>query len=295
MSLPDQDYDPGKGRDPKPADIIRIFIAKPSKAHDSISNTPIFLMSDPDSSTAADTHRGMLSALWRRLEDTVHRFGVLNGGLYLLDRIFTRLFGGRIRIIRYLLVAQPVPPEAAGAPVSIVAGRSRIRPVLPGDPVERAFPRPTDVIAMRQSTGATCIVAEVSERFAGFIWLTRNQYEEDEVRCTYVLAEPAVSAWDYDVYVAPDFRLGRTLSRLWGAANAHLASGGVRWSFSRISRFNPDSIAAHARLGIRTVGHATFLRLGQAQLMLADCPPYVHLSLGTTSRPRLRLAPPEHI
>lgn len=252
-------------------------------------------MSEPDSRNAVAPHPSKLSTLRQRLGDTFNRFGVLNGGLYLLDRMATRLFGGRIRIIRYLLVAQPVPPEAAGAPVSVVAGRSRIRPVLPGDPVERAFPRPADVIALRQSTGATCIIAEVSDRFAGFIWLARDQYEEDEVRCTYVLAEPLSSAWDYDVYVTPEFRLGRTLSRLWSAANAHLASDGVRWSFSRISSFNPDSVAAHARLGIRTVGHATFLRLGPVQIMLADRPPYVHLSLGAAARPRLLLTPPEHI
>lgn len=251
-------------------------------------------MSEPDTPAAAPPGRSLFSAFRQRLGDIFRRFGVLNGGLYLLDRIMAKLTGGKARIIRYLLVAQPVPAEAAGKPVAIVAGRSRIRPVTPGDPVEQAFPRPAEVIALRQASGAACIVAEVSERFAGFIWLARGEYEEDEVRCTYVLAEPAVSAWDYDVYVSPDFRLGRTLSRLWGAANAHLASSGVRWSFSRISSFNPDSIAAHARLGIRTVGHATFLRLGPVQLMLADLAPYIHISLGTTSRPRLRLTPPAH-
>ena len=241
--------------------------------------------------TSANTPQPPASLI-QRLAQTFAQFGKLNGLLYLLDRAFSLLSHGKLRLIRYVLVAQPVP----AAPASPVAssGRSLVRQATAGDPVETAFPRPAQVIAHRWKGGSICFVAEVSERFAGYLWLARGQYHEDEVRCTYVLAQQAISAWDYDVYVEPEFRLGRTLSRLWQAANRHMHQQGVQWTFSRISTFNLNSLAAHARLGIREVGSATFVKAGGAQIMFSSLRPFLHLSFSAQSAPVLQLDPPEH-
>lgn len=222
-----------------------------------------------------------------RLRAAIGEFGPLDGTLYLAHRALERVSGGRAGIHRYYLVAQPVPESVAPAH----GGNVRIVP--PDDPLRAEFPRPAHVIEKRYRDGALCFGTEVSQRFAGFLWIARDAYEEDEVRCLYELADPAGSAWDYDVYVEPQFRLGRSFARLWDAANRHLAADGVRWTFSRISGFNPVSLQVHAKLGIRPLFGATFFHAGPVQLMLAGAPPYVHLSLSPRSRPTLRLSPPE--
>ena len=47
------------------------------------------------------------------------------------------------------------------------------------------------------------------------------------------------------------------LPDLWGKANQHLRNEGVEWSFSRISAFNPGSLHAHSKLGIRILFSAS--------------------------------------
>ena len=86
------------------------------------------------------------------------------------------------------------------------------------------------------------------------------------------------AAWDFDVYVDPEHRSGLGFARLWDEANGWLRRRGVAFSWSRISAFNPGSLASHARLGARVAGKATFFRLGPCQLMIASLPPYFHIS-----------------
>jgi hypothetical protein len=228
----------------------------------------------------------------KRVTASVASLGWINGLLYLAGRALQRISGGRASLIRYILVAQPVPPN--GASPCRPSASSPIRMVAPDDPLVSQFPRPSKVIERRFRVGAQCFAAQAADRFTGFLWLARGAYDEDEVRCRYELARPELAAWDFDVYVEPDFRLGRTFARLWGAANSHLAAQGVRWSFSRISAFNPGSLASHARLGIRPLYSATFVRLGRAQIAFIGAAPYLHVSMSPASRPVLRLAPPPH-
>ena len=80
--------------------------------------------------------------------------------------------------------------------------------------------------------------------------------------------------------------------RLWDEANSLLRQRGVAWSISRISILNTKSLAAHDKLGIRTLATALFLRSGKLQAMLASVPPYVHLSDTAASVPTLDLTAP---
>ncbi len=155
------------------------------------------------------------------------------------------------------------------------------------------FPRPADVIARRFADGAACFVAERDGTLIGFIWIKLERYEEDEVRCDYLLNSAGRLAWDFDAWVAPEFRMTRAFVQLWGVANEYLRECGCRWSASRISAFNPVSLAAHRRLGARRLHTGFFLVAGSAQLALFSCRPYVHFGIGARSRPKLMLRPPE--
>ena len=224
-----------------------------------------------------------------KLRATFAEMGALNGGLYLLHRILQTLSGGRAQLVRYYLVAQPIHPDAACRP----SAKNPVTLLDPSDPLIADFPRPPEVIAKRLRDGATCFIARSGETFAGFLWLAHGAYDEDEVRCRYELVDDDRCVWDYDVYVEPAYRIGRTFARLWDAANQHLAPRGVRWSISRISAFNAASLAAHDRLGIKILHSATFICLGSVQISALGGAPYLHIGMSDASRPVLRLRAPD--
>jgi len=223
-----------------------------------------------------------------RLHALAAQLGRWNAVLYLLSRALEAGTRGKARIVKYYIVAQPI---RSSAPTRSDASTS-VQMVSRGDPLTSSFPRPTEVIARRYSNGAQCLAAVVREAFAGYLWWQHERYEEDEVRCTYVLLDKESCVWDYDVYVEPRFRLGRTLSRLWQRANDELCGRGVRWTFSRISAFNPASLASHARLGMQARQSATFWVLGPLQISCMNMPPYLHVSLSDRQRPTLKLSAP---
>ena len=207
--------------------------------------------------------------------DTFARLGPTNGLLYLVACALATASRGRCGLFKYHFVAQPVPRERlVGLPRT---SSVRFRTVSSDDAVVSRFPRPPGVIAARFADGATCLVAEKDGELAAFIWLKLESYDEDEVRCRYVLA-PDV-AWDFDAWIAPRFRMGRMFVQLWDAANDLLRTHGRRWSASRISAFNPVSLASHARFGTVRLMSAVFVVLGPFQLSLLSRPPYLHCSV----------------
>jgi GNAT superfamily N-acetyltransferase len=227
----------------------------------------------------------------RQLLNAFARLGAANAMLWVSSRLLERASRGNWRIYRYRFVAQPVAvaPLLAGSR----AGAVSIRRVPADDPLVSRFPRPAVVIAQRYAMGALCFAAERNGDFVGFIWLKEARYPEDEVRCLYVLEPPGEAAWDFDVHIEPQFRSGRTFARLWDHAFAWLREHGYRWTISRISAFNPESLAAHRRLGILTLGSATFVRMGRAQIAVLGRPPFVHMSWRDGDVPLLRLRAPD--
>ena len=225
------------------------------------------------------------------IRQTITEIGRRNALYYFLGRFLQKISCNHARILRYYFVAQPVPatPPTPSRP----SASSSVRQITPSDPIVPRFPRPAAVLAQRFENGDICFVAEQKTRFAGFIWFARQAYEEDEVRCRYVLTDAQRSVWDYDIYIEPEFRIGRTFSRLWETANQTLSAQGVRWSISRISAFNTTSLAVHSRLGIRTLGTGTFIVLGGIQISLFNHTPFIHISFRKRHRPVLSFAPPE--
>lgn len=221
----------------------------------------------------------------------IRQLGLVDGLLYLTGRALQRASGGRANLVKYRLVAQRI-----GGPAAVAMRPDPVTQMLPvraGDPLEVAFPRPPEVLARRWAAGARCTVALVRDEFAGFIWIQRGAYDEDEVRCRYVLDDPRACVWDYDVYVEPKYRLGRTMARLWSHVDAGLAAEGVRWSCSRISAFNAASLASHARLGLAPLGSALFLVLGPLQLAWLPGRWWPAASLSEAGAPVLRVPSPD--
>lgn len=215
-----------------------------------------------------------------RFFKAVSELGCLDALLYGLARV-VQLFGCRIH--RYYFVAQRVattPPRSGW-------GRAiQVRAIVHLADIPWGYPRPRDVLAERFRQGGHSLAAWRGNALAGFLWWQFGAYKEDEVRVRYCLPSP-YSAWDYDVFVQPHLRLSPTFSRLWEEAHRRLHARGVRWTCSRISAFNPESLRAHSRLGTVRMGSATFLTIGPSQWMFATRPPFFHLSISDASYPQL--------
>jgi GNAT superfamily N-acetyltransferase len=211
--------------------------------------------------------------------------------LYYMSRALARLTGGKARIVRYYFVAQRIPER----PLAAVRGPMRFYTAEPEDVSIRQALRPEPVISHRFASGACCFAAVSGAELAGFIWIKEGEYLEDEVRCTYGWRPAEQAAWDFDVYVAPSFRGTRVFARLWEYANQFLRARGYQWTLSRISAFNPGSMAAHRRIGLLTLGSGTFLVLGPLQLSFFTRAPYIHGSWRSDRVPQLTFDVPDSL
>ena len=214
---------------------------------------------------------------WRVLQAEL---GTRNARFW-IAALLERITGGHGQLIRWCIVAQPVPATQP----ALASGRQELRWLDRDDPLVARLQRPHGVLARRFAAGDRCLSIWQDGTLAGALWLAEGRYEEDEVRCRFVFPPDC-----FDVNVEPQFRLGRSFARLWHAANEDLRSRGLRWSLSRISCFNAGSMAAHRRLGARSVGYATFIVLGALQI--AWLPRRWPLSVSISGTPVLRLRAP---
>jgi hypothetical protein len=221
-----------------------------------------------------------------KLRTVFDEFGA-KAPLYLLSRVCE---GTPFGLYAYRLVAQPVAAKPLLPPAR---GRSiEIRMMERGDPAFSGLPLTPAVLDYRFGQGAVCLGAFKGGAIIGCLWLCLGPYLEDEVRCRFV---PREASWDFDVYLHPEHRVGFGFARLWDEANAYLRARRLAWSISRISVLNTKSLAAHDKLGIRTLGTAAFVKLGALQVMLSTLAPFVHLSLSAASAPTLVLQAPRHV
>jgi hypothetical protein len=221
----------------------------------------------------------------------VRTLGVVDGTLYLLSRLVSVISRDSCSLLRYYFVAQPlkrvVSDKKVARPSDIL-----IRRVFPDDPVVPRLLRPMPVLEDRFRQGATCFLATKGPDIVGFIWIIFDKYKEDEVRCLYKMLPQGKAAWDFDVYVDPRYRLGRSFVRLWDVAVTFLAEHGYEASLSRISAFNERSLKSHSSMGAVRIGSAMFLKIGRWQVMLSDLNPYIHFSFSEGSFPTFHLTVP---
>ena len=226
--------------------------------------------------------------MWRRLISPFREFGFAAGALYGLGRVLSSM-SPRLGLFAYELMVQPItgkpllPANLAKNLTFVEIGRD--------NPDIGLMPARADIKASRFDQGAACLGAYRKDKLIGYLWFCSRSYEEDEVRCTYELSEPEHSVFDFDLYVLPEHRMGIGFMAIWHGANAYLHERGIRYTFSRMTRFNLPSRRAHARLGAKCAGRAVFVHAWGFELMLASVFPYGALTWGPSQRTRLRLAP----
>jgi hypothetical protein len=228
-------------------------------------------------------------SIWRKLLAPFREFGWAAGAVYIADRAL-RALSPRCGLYFYELMAQPVPAGPL-LPARRTAALQFVE-IVRGDADVARMPARPEVKVQRFDQGARCLGVRRGDELIGYLWLAFGRHEEDEVRCTYALAEPARSAFDFDVYLFPEHRQGIAFAAVWQGANDFLRARGLHTSFSRMTRFNLASRRAHARLGARCIGRALFLQLGTLEAMAATLPPYVALGWTASQRVVLRLHRP---
>jgi hypothetical protein len=223
-------------------------------------------------------------SFFQKLRTVFDEFGA-KAPLYMLARACEgRPFG----LHAYRLVAQPVASHPLLPPAR---GRTiEIRQMERGDPAFSGLPLTQTVLDYRFGQGTVCLGAFKGGAVIGCLWLCLGPYLEDEVRCRFV---PHAASWDFAVYLRPEHRVGFGFARLWDEANAYLRARGLNWSISRIDVLNAKSLAAHDKLGTRTLGTAIFMRLGPLQMMLTNLAPFIGLSWSAASAPTLHLHAPQ--
>lgn len=224
----------------------------------------------------------------KRITGPFREFGFPVGLLYVIDRLLG-LLSPRLRLYVYEFMVQPISDKP------LLPGTFRkqlvVREIKAGDPELALMPVRPEVLHARLDTRATCLGAFKGDKLVGYMWFCQPTYHEDEVRCTYVVGPQQEAVFDFDFYLFPEHRLGLGFVALWNGANEYLTQRGIRYTFSRLTRFNLASRRAHKHLGWKVVGRALFLQLWQVEIMLATLFPFVHVSLTSSGRVRLSLRP----
>ncbi len=230
----------------------------------------------------------MASELWGRLAAPFREFGASAGTLYVIDRVLRRL-SPQLGLQVYEFMVQPIggqrllPPGLSKNLVAEEIGR--------GHPAVADMPARADIKEARFDQGARRLGVYRKGQLLGYSWFTRDRYEEDEVRCTYVLEDREASIFDFDLYVLPQYRLGIGFVGVWHMMNETLEPQGVRYTFSRVSRFNVASRRAHARLGWKRVGAGVFFQAWRIEVMVSSLAPRVAITWKQAQRVVLRLGP----
>ena len=211
-----------------------------------------------------------------RLRSIFSELGLATGLVYLTALMF-RKFLPFFSVERYYVVAQPVParallPERRGKNISVHL-------IKTDHPLLASLPRPQEELARRFSGGAVCFLAMRDEQIVGYLWVTQSPYREPVHRCEFDPCPSRQIAWDFDMWIQPDERLGLAFVRMWDRCNSYLRERGVTWTCSRVSAFNSASLRSHARLGMRVMHTLTYLTAGSLELLVADVAPFLALSV----------------
>lgn len=222
----------------------------------------------------------------RKIMGPFREFGWIAGGVYALDRVLRAMSPG-LRLYFYEFMAQPIK-TLPKLPQSLLKNLS-FGEITPGCEELRHMPARPEIISSRFNQGAICLGAYYKGVLSAYIWFCFQRYAEDEAHCTYELAEPETTVFDFDLYVLPEYRMGIAFPGLWYGAGKYLEGRGIRYTCSRMTRFNLASRNAHLRMGSKRIGQAIFFQAWRVQLLLATIPPFLSLTWNPQS-PRILLS-----
>lgn len=226
--------------------------------------------------------------MWKKIVGPFKEFGFVAGALYATDRIL-RSLSPSLGLFVYELMVQPISSKSL-LPSKLTENMS-FKEICRGHPDIARMPAREDIKASRFDQGARCLGVYRKGQLIGYIWFCFTSYEEDEVRCTYILAEPERSVFDFDLYVLPEHRMGIGFMAIWHGANQYLHERGIEYTFSRLTRTNLASRRSHSHLGWKCVARAVFLRAWRFEFMVATIAPYVAMTWSARQRVRMRLSP----
>lgn len=220
----------------------------------------------------------------------IRRIGFLGWFTYSVGRFLDVVSGGCAQLTSLWIYAQNV------SEIPSVSARQndriQVRVVGIDQLPESAFDRPTDAISERFAQGSICIAALKDAELVGFMWLQYESLRERLVRCDFVPLPNGRACWDFDVFVAPPFRMSRTFGRLWYHAKSQLQARGIETTLSWIAFDNIASRRAHERMGARRIGWTLILTVAKAQLLLASTSPYIHFSISEANRAKVLVRAP---
>lgn len=199
---------------------------------------------------------------------TIQMLGLIGAASYLAARVARG--SGWAAFHRYAIVAQPrhaLPPMPRGFTVrALGAEELALHRVDVGPQVQ----------ARRFSEGLTCLGSfDAKQRLTGLVWLREHRHDEDEVAVRFLL--PGGCCWDTGLWIARQYRMGRSFAALWAGAGEWMDARGLTQSLSRISDYNLPALLAHKRMGARVVAHRSFLRLGKWQWSVSSRPRLVRI------------------
>lgn len=226
--------------------------------------------------------------MFKRLAGPFREFGLAAGLLYLVGRALQAI-SPRLNLYVYELMVQPIP-DAPLLPERLSKGME-IRPIRRGDPEIGLMPARPEIKESRFDQGAVCLGAYRKGTLIGYLWLCFDAYDEDEVRCRYLLSPPGKAVFDFDLYIFPEHRMGLGFVGIWNGVNEYLRARGIDFTFSRLTRYNLPSRRAHAHLGWRRVANAVFLQAWNLEVMFATIAPFVSMTVRRSGRVELRLSP----
>lgn len=133
------------------------------------------------------------------------------------------------------------------------------------------------VQAERFAAGMVCLgLFDRRDALLGVTWLARGGHEESLLGVRLHLPEGI--AWDGGLWIDEQRRASRAFPALWAGVRQWLEGQGLHGTISSIADYNAASIAAHRRLGARTIGQVAVLRIGAFQCTLSGrLPPRLSL------------------
>ena len=221
-----------------------------------------------------------------KLLGVFREFGVLGGVLYGVGKALRRS-GAGFHLYFYEIMVQPIS-EKPLAPKNLTKS-FELREIKAADPELAKFPRSEKVVAERFEQGVICLGGFQKSEFIGYLWIQFGKYYEDEVRCLFAPEPESEAVFDFDIYIFPDHRFGIGFIALWDGANEFLKRRGIRFTCSRVSRFNVASRKSHEHFGWKCIGRTVFLCGATSQLMLGTIKPYFHFSLKKANLPKIRI------
>jgi hypothetical protein len=194
-----------------------------------------------------------------------------------------------VQLLHYRIMAQPVAPAPGGG---LRVRNLTVERVQREHWLTRQFPRSEEILDRRFGRGAVCFAAHVRGELVGHLWLQEIPFDDRDAGCLFVPMPPGRAVWDYDIWIAPAWRMSRAFTALWDAANAWMRSRNVQWTLSCVVGGNASSLAAHRRLGSQALAQLWAVRLGPLQLAVFTQRPYAAVARLDRGRPRIEVRAP---